>query len=118
MYETLSYNIYVFTNKTGSINITNYEFPVNMYTLVVGGGGAGGGLPPRAQVLAWELGPSELQDLVELMASILKAGAESGVPIAFKLQIEVGKPGSTAPDSVLAKLRSILEPLNDALRTE
>ena len=52
------------------------------------------------------------------MPSILKAGAESGVPIAFKLQIEVGKPGSTAPDSVLAKLRSILEPLNDALRTE
>ena len=52
------------------------------------------------------------------MPSILKAGAESGVSIAFKLQIEVGKPGSTAPDSVLAKLRSILEPLNDALRTE
>ena len=83
-----------------------------------GGGSAGGGLPPRAQVLAGELGPSELQDLVELMPSILKAGAESGVSIAFKLQIEVGKPGSTAPDSVLAKLRSILEPLNDALRTE
>ena len=41
MYETISYNIYIFTNKTGSINITNYEFPVNMYAFVVGGGGDG-----------------------------------------------------------------------------
>ena len=83
-----------------------------------GSGGAGGGLPPRAHVLAGELGPSQLQDLVELMPSILKAGAESGVPIAFKLQIEVGNPGSATPDVVLARLRSILEPLNDALRPE
>ena len=83
-----------------------------------GGGGAGGGLPPRAHVLAGELGPSQLQDLVDLMPSILKAGAESGVPIAFKLQIEVGNPGSATPDGMLARLRSILEPLNDALRSE
>jgi hypothetical protein len=75
-------------------------------------------VPPRAHVLAGELGPSQLQDLVELMPAILKAGAESGVPIAFKLQIEVGKPGSETPDGVLARLRSILKPLNDALQPE
>jgi hypothetical protein len=52
------------------------------------------------------------------MPSILKAGAESGVPITFNLQIEVGKPGSAAPDGVLARLKSILAPLSDALRPE
>lgn len=87
-----------------------------------GGGGAGGGpggaMPARGHVLAGKLGPGQLQDLVDLMPAILKAGAEGGVPIAFKLQIEVGNPGSEAPDGVLARLRSILEPLNDALRPE
>jgi hypothetical protein len=87
-----------------------------------GSGGASGGdgraATPRGHVLAGELEPNQLQDLVDLMPAILKAGAESGLPIGFRVELKVGEPGTAVPEAVAAKLKSILGALGDTLRPE
>jgi hypothetical protein len=62
--------------------------------------------PPRGHSTEAELEPAELQDLVDGLADIIKAGA--GLSLRFVLRLQVGDGVQPSPDQVAR--------LNEALR--
>ena len=62
--------------------------------------------PPRGHATEAELEPAELQDLVDGLSEIIKAGA--GLNLRFILRLELGQGAQPSPDQ--------LATLNEALR--
>ena len=74
------------------------------------GGGAGG---TKVLIAAAELGPSEVQDLGDIVPDLLKIKAKANAPIRFHVRIELGD-GKTLPSQDAAKeLNEILKKVNE-----
>jgi hypothetical protein len=80
--------------------------------------GIGPVVPSKCLVAQAELEPSEIQDLADIVPSLLELKAKAEVPIRFRVQIEVGDGKKLPPDDVVKKLNQLLGELKGGLRLE
>jgi len=73
-------------------------------------GGPGGPSPeaPRCLVASAELQPSEIQDLADLIPSLLERKAKFGAPIKFRVQVHLGDGEEKPSDEAAAEFNELL----------
>ena len=78
-----------------------------------GGGAAGDAANYNLAAIRAYLQPSELQDLADVLSSILELQAKHGIKLRFNLAIEVTADGGLKPEAE-AELRKALDDISDA----
>lgn len=83
-----------------------------------GVGGVGPAISSKCLVAHAELEPSEIQDLAEIIPTLLELKARFNIPLKFRVQIELGD-GQERPSEETAKeINKLLKELKDGFRLE
>ena len=78
-----------------------------------GVGGIGPTTPSKCLVAQAELEPSEIQDLAEIIPSLLELKAKSNIPLKFRVQIELGDGKERPSEDTAKEINKLLKELKD-----
>jgi len=81
-----------------------------------GGAGGGGGTPPNVRVAAADFEPSQIQDLGDLIPSLLEVKARSNVGMKFHVRLEVGDGEARPSDEAVNEINDLLKDLGEDFR--
>ena len=65
-----------------------------------------------------ELEPSEIQDLAEIIPSLLALKAKFNIPLKFRVQIELGDGKTKPPDEILQEINKLLTELKENFKLQ
>lgn len=73
--------------------------------------------PIKSLILAAEseLEPSEIQDLGDIVAELLRLKAKANIPLNFRVRIEMGDGKTTPPEELTKKINTLLKKVKDDL---
>src|SRR5690606_40955615 len=81
-----------------------------------GGTGGAGPTPPNVRVAAADFEPSQIQDLGDLIPTLLEIKAKAKIGMKFQVRLELGD-GTTPPsDEVVSEINERLKELGDEFR--
>jgi hypothetical protein len=83
-----------------------------------GQGGIGPGVQTKCLVAHAELEPSEIQDLADMIPSILEVKAKFNYPLKFWLQVEFGDGNEAPPKDAAAEINEVLKGLKDGFELQ
>lgn len=83
-----------------------------------GSGGSGLGAPSKCLVANADLEPSEIQDLAEIIPSLLELKAKFNTPLKFRVQIELGDGKERPSEESSKEMNKLLKKLKDGLELQ
>ncbi len=81
-------------------------------------GGISPGIPSKCLVAHAELEPSEIQDLAEIIPSLLGLKAKFNTPLKFRVQIELGDGKERPSEETTKEINKLLKELKDGFEFE
>lgn len=83
-----------------------------------GAGGTAPSAPAGCFVAQAELEPSEVQDLADIIPSLLELKAKFNIPLKFRVQIELGDGKERPPEETTRQINKLLKELKDGFQLE
>jgi hypothetical protein len=68
---------------------------------------------PGVRAASAELSASQIQDLADQLADIVKTSSAAGVELTFKLRVEVGDSGTRPSEEVLSEIGLLLKAVSE-----